>query len=176
MKNTVLLIWFFLLMPLCAFCNVYHWVDRQGTTHFSDKAHRGATEITLSPAQTYKAPAITSSNLVKNNSSNAFTEYKISIVAPADQTTITPGNAGNVFIKIKLKPNLKKIDKLRLLLNKKIIFLGNVNSHQFTNLSRGTYVVQAQIIRRKKQSDKIIAQSGKIIFYVRRTSILQTIL
>jgi hypothetical protein len=93
---------------------VYRWVDSNGVVHYSDQPHQGAKKADLGTLQViqFHAPATETPLPETNARKSEAPHYKVAILAPADGTTLRPGNQ-QVHVRVKVAPALGPTAKLQ---------------------------------------------------------------
>src|SRR5690625_4154412 len=108
MKSALLLILVCAVaLPVMA-TTVYRWVDSNGVVHYSDQPHQGAKKANLETLQVihFKTPpASESTSTERETKTQALPHYKVTILAPADGTTLRPANH-EVRARVGVKPSL----------------------------------------------------------------------
>lgn len=126
---------------------IYKWTDSNGDTHFSDKPHDGAEEITLPKVQTYSTPKIppieeTPSEPVESD--DIYDQFKI--LQPTDQLTVR-NTQGFVPVILDVKPQLKKGDELQLIIDGNSVGSPQQNTIFSVNgLERGSHTIAAKVV------------------------------
>ncbi|MCF7982110.1 MAG: DUF4124 domain-containing protein [Pseudomonadales bacterium] len=148
---------------------VYRQVDAEGNITFSDQPNPGAEKIDVAPTnvQHFPKPPVTKPPTDKSAEKASYKSLAIS--SPINDSTIR--DPGDVLISAKISPALRK--------NHKVIFLDNGQplgdptrslSMQLINLSRGTHMIQVQVI---DTENKVLISSTPIAIHVHRNSIIK---
>lgn len=162
-----------LLSSSMAIAEIYKWVDKEGTMHFSDQPQPGATTVTVpSQALREKAPTEASGDNVSagdsamtampSESANQDTDtpakhgYRaLSIQDPADQSPVRDNN-GTIVITVNLEPDLAADDKLQVLLDGKPY--GDTQTEiplKITGVDRGEHTLAVEILDKTGKQLKI---------------------
>lgn len=159
-------------MHFCVNANhYYHWVDAEGTQHFSDTAPISDPQIshvTLLdlPQKSHHIRASDSKakaqEIPKEKPLNA---QKIKILFPKDQTTIRQ-NDGQIQIQFSTDHPLGKEQKVHLLLDDNQIQSATKSPIQLSQINRGTHEIRLHLI----EKGRLIAQSRPIKIYLHRAS------
>jgi hypothetical protein len=121
---------------------LYKWVDEQGTVHYSDKPHPGATKLKLPEAQTYKAPDMSGMPSLPPPSQRAATNgVSFTISSPAPESTLW--DAQTVTVSVSLSPGLQNGDAVTITLDGRTHGPGADLSATFDNLDPGEHTASA---------------------------------
>ena len=150
---------------------VYKWVDERGITHYSDEAGPGRKKVQVAPIQTYESPGIPQPAPAKAPAkpSPPFAGYEeLVVTTPANDATLR-SNAGDVAVGIRLKPDLRKSDAIKIFLDGRAL-RGGGRSTVFTlpNIGRGTHILQAVIV---DSAGRELSRSKIVTFHLQRVSI-----
>lgn len=169
---------FTLALPLVHAEKVYRSVDGQGVVEFSDQANQDSKEITVQEAPTYKAvkpkPLSLPASQVKPNTPAPPTA-QIEIVSPTQKETIR-SNPGDLTVVVSLPgstaktneaPVLKAGQKIRLVMDGKVISEGIETTIQLKYIDRGTHQLKAELV---DSSGAKLAESASVEFYMKRFS------
>lgn len=162
---------FFLLFSTQGLAAIYRWVDASGTVVFSDEERPGAELIELPASTTYSSPDVQPVTSLTENVeevSSPVPDYQLSITSPAANESIWV-NDGNVTVKLNLEPALseERGDAIQLTLDgQKVGEPQATLTYQFSNLSRGSHEVVANVIDADGQT--LISES--IVFHLHRAS------
>jgi len=152
------------MFPAMVEATLYKAVDAQGQVYYSD-----TPSINSQPIEPIETNNTAQSNPIttEDPKTQAQSEdYKVSIINPENDTTITPGEE-NIFITVLVTPALKDSDTLQLIVDK--LPYGDPQkdvSFKITRLERGEHTLQVQIVRK---NDKPI-QSNSITIYQKQAS------
>jgi hypothetical protein len=150
---------------------IYTWKDQQGTVHFSDEPHTGASQVNLQSPQSYQPPASTAGSANTTASSTSATPASaeqvgyttLKIDRPQPEETIWDNN-GQVVVAVTLVPDLRSEDKLQLLLDGQPIGeLQTTTTMNVSGIPRGTHQLQVQVMG---GNGKVVATSDGIVFYM----------
>ena len=148
---------------------VYKTVDDEGNIIFSDMPSKGAEEIVIKEAQTIKIPENKSFDYAKSTKKPTVAQYnKLVITSPENDTTIH-SNVGNVSVGFILEPALNEKDLMVLFMDEKQVMTGKESEFSLTNIDRCTHTLYVAV---KDEKEKLLKRSGKVVFHVRRASIL----
>nr|WP_302473947.1 DUF4124 domain-containing protein [Legionella sp. PL877] len=157
-----MILWCLLVSPLGA--AIYKWTDNKGTVHFSDMPHKGAEKFILPDEQSHSFPAVKEKNGLAMKV-ESVSEYEISIIQPADQSTIR-NNQGQLTVIVQIKPRLKAGDTLQLFYDDKPVAESDQTMvFTLSEIERGSHHLIAKII---DKNGKTISTSKKIIFFMHR--------
>jgi hypothetical protein len=158
---------------LIAQATVYRWVDADGTVHFSDQPHQGATEIQVQEPQTYSAPKVAPAN----NSAAAAAQAKpasfrytsCAVGSPASESTI--GDVDSVGVSVALAPGVRPTDHVSVAYDGTPLpgSGGSGTTFQITPLDRGAHTLAVTVT---DSAGAVMCQSGPVTFYVRQPSLL----
>ncbi|MGH8225907.1 MAG: DUF4124 domain-containing protein [Gammaproteobacteria bacterium] len=87
---------------------VYRWVDKDGVVHYSDQPVPGAVKVNLGAPQVldFKIPSAADTTEAPGSLTNeAPREYQVTILAPADGTTLRPAQQ-QVHARVSVAPPL----------------------------------------------------------------------
>jgi Domain of unknown function (DUF4124) len=151
------------------------WVDKDGTTHFSDRPVPGAKQIDLRGALGLGRPAVAqpapnSTAAQSPAPAQPAGQYQtFTVTSPAQQQTLW-NIGGNLPVQVNLQPGLQSGHHLDVFLDGQQLNL-NETSTQFTvpNVYRGLHTLQAAVF---DSSGKEILRSQATEFMVQQTSIL----
>ncbi len=179
MNKTHLIIACIALIPLAGNAEIYKWVDKDGSTHFSDQAPSGKnvekldikpSDITvMKPNQRASAAANTSSKSTASKTQSKYTSIKITY--PTDNLAIR-ANDGSIKILCNITPSLntKKRHKIRFYIDGQAISsIGTTCEITLSALNRGSHSVAAEII---DKNGKPLLKSATHTFHLKRVSAL----
>jgi len=160
-----------LLGLACSFpghCGVtlYKWVDRDGTTHFSDQPHPGAEAIVVQEIQTVP-PLEVPAAARPSPATEAYSYDSVTFTSPANEETIRD-NSGNVSVTVAVTPPLRPDFGHRLTVLMDGGLIGESESILLTNVDRGTHSLTATVV---DGQGKVLA-SGSSTFHLQRHSVL----
>ncbi len=168
------------LIPLAGSAEIYKWVDKDGSTHFSDQAPNGKNveKLDIKPSditvmrpnqQTSETANTSSSNNTASKSSTKYTSIKITY--PTDNLAIR-ANDGSIKILCNITPSLntQKRHKIRFHIDGQAISsIGTTCEITLSALNRGSHSVAAEII---DKSGKPLLKSATHTFHLKRVSAL----
>ena len=181
MKHCVLCLTSLILFfssALTAETKIYHWVDKQGKSHFSDTADPGAKIEEIS---------VSEQNLLFNNSSQAPADvqenellpereqekqeailYQASITSPQDDSSIR-SNDGTLEIHVTTMPEKQNNQKLQLFLDGKTLGEPQISpTIRALNIDRGTHQVQVYLL---DEQGKTLAKTQIVTVHLQRATI-----
>jgi len=161
---------------LVAQATVYRWVDADGTVHFSDQPHQGATEIQVQEPQTYSAPKPAPA---ANSNANAATAARLkdlnfrytscAVGSQASESTI--GDTDSVEVSVSLNPAPRPSDHISVFYDGAALpgSGGTSTGYTVSPLDRGTHTLTVSV---SDAGGNVLCQSGPVTFYVRQPSLL----
>lgn len=172
MKRALLL--FFALgiaLPVMA-QTVYRWVDKNGVVHYSDQPVPGAVKVNLGAPQVldFKIPSLpeTTGAPAPLTTMRAPREYKVTILAPADGTTLWPANQ-EVQASVRVEPPLGARAVLQYQLDGKDLGEPTVATQALIRqVYRGTHTLTVTVLT----SNGASAGTASSTFYVHQHSVL----
>jgi len=134
------------------YAEIYKWTDDKGTVHFSDKAAPGSIKFDLKESKVVSSPKVLLEDISNDNYKTLKKEHgykQISFIKPKDNET-NRDTKGRLSVNIGLEPDLKKGDKIQLLVDG-FIYKHVLNSKDFIveGLTRGSHKLIAQVINEK---------------------------
>ncbi len=168
MKIKTYLILCFVFIPFVYAETVYKTRDAEGNIIFSDVPSEGAETIEIQEAQTVNIPELKrSGNRPTTKLEPKDTVYsKLEILSPEDDMTIH-SNEGKVSIKVEVEPVLSEEDYLVLFMDGKEVSSGKSTQILISDLDRGTHSINVVL---KNEKDKVLKQSQKLVFHLRKQS------
>ncbi len=168
MKIQLLILLNFALFNVVSAETVYKTRDAEGNIIFSDVQSEGAEKIEIQEVQTINVPKVKGSKDRQTTKlSPEETKYtRLEITSPENDVTIR-SNEGIVDINVELTPELNEKHVLAFLMDGKEVGSGKSLQFSLTGLDRGTHTVTAVI---KNQKNKVLKQSGKLVFHLRKDS------
>jgi hypothetical protein len=149
---------------------IYRYTDADGNVVFTDNPPtQGATEVNLPPVNTFASPnrPLDLDSDLPGGQHPGYQEF--SIVSPTSGEAIRD-NAGNVSVKLRLRPGLHRGDTIDYVLNGQSIASGRSTSATLTKMDRGSHTIEA-VVRDTK--GKVVAQTGSVQFDLLRRTKLQ---
>jgi hypothetical protein len=152
---------------------VFRWVDDDGVVHFSDRAHEGAEEIDVKPAQGFTPPPV--QRRVKKDDADADADGAVSyesltISRPSKDETIWSA-LGEIQVVVDLSPELNPDHSVQLFLDGKVVgsSVGGNLTFNLSDVDRGTHALRAEV---RDDSGKSLIASSPVTFTVQKTSTL----
>jgi uncharacterized protein DUF4124 len=143
---------------------LYKWVDKDGTVHFSDQPTEGAEKIKVKDVDTI--PAVKPQPGGDQPKPLVATHYTITFTSPQAEETIRD-NVGTVNVSVQLNPPLNAGDTIQFSMDGQPQGdPGAATQLTLTNLDRGTHTVQATVL---DQSGKALG-SASTTFTLQRFS------
>lgn len=149
---------------------IYHWVDDNGKSHYSDTADLGTKEI-----QVVNKNIVTSFNVqLATTPKNGTTVneqpaiiYQADIISPENDRPLR-SNDGSINIEVRTTPEKQPTQKLQLFLDGKALGSPQISTTILAaNIERGTHQVQVQLI---DESGKVLARTQVVTVHLQRTS------
>ena len=148
---------------------VYRQVDAEGNVTFSDQPNPGAEKIEVAPTNVHTFPKAPAANPLQDKSEEKGIYKSLVISSPAMDTTIR--DPGDVLVSAKISPALRRSHKLLYSDNGQPIGEPSRKlSMQLINLSRGTHLIQVDVVN---ADNKILISSAPLSIHVHRTSIIK---
>ena len=145
---------------------LYKWVDKDGTVHFSDQPAAGAEKIIVKDVATI--PAVKAPAASGEPKPSAVTHYEVTFTSPKADESIRD-NTGNVNVSVQLNPPLSGGDTIQFSMDGQPQGEpGPGTELSLTNLDRGTHTVQATVL---SQGGKPLG-SASTTFTIQRFSAL----
>ncbi|MDR5860243.1 DUF4124 domain-containing protein [Halomonas eurihalina] len=153
---------------------LYRTIDARGHVSFSDDPSRGGEPVELAPISV--VPALPASSTVTRAASSdadgdapSRTYDVFTIAAPDDDTTLPTGFAGNVRVRLALRPALREGHKLRLLLDGEIVRpAAREPVIELVNLVRGEHRLRAELLDARGQ---VLRRTPAVTLHVQRASV-----
>ncbi|MEH6452640.1 MAG: DUF4124 domain-containing protein [Psychromonas sp.] len=158
---------------LAAQTKIYHWVDEDGKTHFSDTALPGTEQIEVhndnilnSDIQT-TTKSVKSDNLSSQVTDEPVIEYQATIISPEDDTALRSNN-GTINIHVTTEPVKKNTHKLQLFLDGQALGSPQISpTISAQNIDRGTHQVQVQLL---DENGNILALTQIVTVHLQRAN------
>ncbi len=172
MRNTVLLLVFFLSLPAFG-RDVYKLTNADGEVIYSDTYIEGAERMRVSDPKTSSTRAPAGADETQDTGTNAPAQGEgyesLEIVQPENEATIR-NNEGTVTVGIAVSPGLAKGHKVRILVDGNQLD-GDLASTQFSlnNLNRGTHTLETRIV---DEAGAVLISSSPVTFHLRKASVL----
>jgi hypothetical protein len=134
---------------------IYHWVDEQGKSHFSDTAAPGTKEVHVSlqnllPNNSAEKQKIADEPAIINDEQQkTVIEYHASITSPIDDQPLR-SNEGTIDIHVAITPDKKNKQTLQLFLDGKALGKAQLSpTISAQNINRGTHQVEVHLLDEK---------------------------
>lgn len=168
MKRVFLLLFICVVAAPVMAATVYRWVDSNGVVHYSDQPHQGAKKADLGTLQViqFHVPATEVTPPEANEGKAEAPHYKVTILAPANGTTLRPGNQ-QVHVRVKVVPALGPTARLQYTFDGKP--LGEPTTALralIKEVYRGTHTLQVSVLSSQGKS----LESASSTFYVHQHS------
>lgn len=147
---------------------VYKQVDENGNVIFTDTPGEGAEKIEVQPTNIQNFPKTPKMAPQREQPKDTFSYKALNIIAPLNDTTVR--NPGDVLVRAELSPGLQRAHQVRFTDNGQP--LGEPSrklSLQLINLSRGTHMLQAEVL---DQQGKVMISSAAVAVHVHRNTII----
>ena len=151
--------------------DIYRTVDKDGNVIFTDVPSEGAEKIQLKETTTITSLDVeSSSSLATPRQDEQAIPYKsVSIVNPNNDEAIRD-NAGNVNIKLSIKPALLPGHEVVVYVDGEEKTSGTGTTFNLENIDRGTHQLRASI---KDHEGHILVSSKSTTFHMLRQSIIK---
>jgi hypothetical protein len=151
---------------------IYHWVDEQGKSHFSDTASPGTKEISVHNQNLLvnsTKPEQESDLAIKASQENsAAIKYQATITSPLDDVALR-SNDGTINIQVATTPEKKNNQKLQLFLDGKALGEAQISpTISAQNIDRGTHQVQVQLL---DENGKLLAKTQVVTVHLLRAAV-----
>ena len=147
---------------------VYKYTDENGNTVFTDAPTKGAEEMIVEPVATVPAIPVSRTPANSQDEEEKPFEYEQIVISQPENEANFINNGGQFDVKVSLKPNLRKTDKIQLYLNNEAKLTPQQStSYSFDNMDRGNYTAMVKILN---ASGETIGSSDPVTFYVKRPS------
>jgi len=153
---------------------IYHWVDEQGKSHFSDTASPGTKEISVNNQNLLlNSTAPEQQRKTKNESTienKAEISYQATITSPLDDVALR-SNEGTINVQVATIPEKKDNQKLQLFLDGKALGEAQLSpTISAQNIDRGTHQVQVHLL---DENGKLLAKTQVVTVHLQRVAIGQ---
>ena len=166
---------------LAAAQTIYRTTDAEGNVVFTDDPDRGGEKVELEPLTVVPSrdearsaqPPTRAEPAAPNRAATPaapFMPYdRFAIRAPANESTLPTGAAGNVTVELAIEPALREDHRVRLLLDGQISQSAlHTDAFLLNNLPRGEHVLQAELL---DAAGEVRHRSETVTLYVQRASI-----
>lgn len=171
------LIFLFASAAVRADSKIYHWIDEQGKSHFSDTASPGTKEISvhnqnlLVNSETTEPKAANELSIAVEEEKQSAIKYQATITSPLDDVALR-SNEGTINIQVVTIPEKKNNHKLQLFLDGKALGEAQISpTISAQNIDRGTHQVQVQLL---DENGKLLAKTQVVTVHLQRASIDRT--
>lgn len=163
----------FLTFSISAFAEtkVYHWVDEDGNSHFSDTPTPETEEVTLNQQNVLPENKIKAQDLSIETGSaqkNEVIKYQASITSPEDDSSMR-SNDGTINVHVTTTPEKENNHKLQLFLDG--IALGQPQispTIRALNIDRGTHQVQVHLL---DENGQVLAKTQVVTVHLQRVNV-----
>ncbi|WEM42195.1 DUF4124 domain-containing protein [Photobacterium sp. DA100] len=161
------------LPPTTSASQIYTWQDEDGTTHFSDKPHPGASALYIQPPEVSSPPLPSTIDAVPKTapspSDAALPLPSIALTSPADQQTLRD-NQGHIMVAAVANRKLNQGHSAQLRLDGEPYGRPQTQlTWPLTNIDRGSHTLQVDLLKH----GKVIASSEEITVFLHRARINQ---
>lgn len=145
---------------------IYKHTDENGHTIYSDNPKGTKIEAVDLPTINTQPP-LTPRPTPAQAKTPAIREYRLSIVQPANETYVSPGQQ-ELQVSVSIQPRLQKTDTLQFYINGDPKGSASRSTKTvLTELHRGQYQLSAKVLN---DNGDIIASSEEITFFVQRAT------
>lgn len=153
---------------------IYHWVDENGKSHFSDTATPGTEQIDVKNnnlLSTGKKSANEADSIANELSLDDPDEpeitYTATITSPQDDQPLR-SNEGTIDIHVVTEPEKENTQKLQLYLDGKKLGSPQISpTMRALNIDRGTHQVQVELLDEK---GKVLAKTQVVTVHLQRAT------
>ncbi len=175
MKQIIKLLTYLLIFN-CAigFSEVYKWIDDEGKVHYTNKPHKKATKVELSPFTVYgkKIKKEEKKGVLNQNQDNNknTSEYSVIEIIEPKEDAVLRSDTGEIKVQIKLTPTLGEGHKRHLILDNTVPpeIIMPANSAILNGIERGRHQFVLEI---KNTDGKVVAKSKPRHFTLRKALI-----
>lgn len=174
MKKRSVGLWLLLLLPLIVNAEIYKSIDADGHVSFSDRPVVGSEPVKLKSVTTYtyKAPSLKLKPKPKPDKQPIDVAYqKLTLLSPLNKQTIR-SQEGIVNIRFSSVPALKKKRGhfYQLILDGQVL-VDDLSEGQYvlSGIDRGEHVLSIRLL---DADDRLLIESNRNIFYMRKHSVL----
>ncbi|WP_019613713.1 DUF4124 domain-containing protein [Psychromonas ossibalaenae] len=154
---------------------IYHWIDEDGNSHFSDTAVPGTEEVKVKNENLFSSdPALktdTENELSLDDEfedSEPAIEYQATITSPQDDMALR-SNDGTINVHVKTTPEKENTQKLQLYLDGKALGGPQISpTMSARNIDRGTHQVQVQLLDEK---GNVLAKTQIVTVHLQRATV-----
>lgn len=170
--RTALYVLLALAAPAFAGQTVYKWVDEKGVTHFSDQPVAGAEKVEMSSGAKSSAspapPSYTPSE-PQDSRAKAGPPYSRFVISSPQQDQAIINTGGQVSVQISATPSISAGHSVMLYLDGAPVSDFAGDSHEFSNMPRGTHTVKAVV----RSGGRTLQETPTVTFHVRQESAAQ---
>lgn len=155
---------------------IYHWVDEQGKSHFSDTAAPGTKEIQINhqnllPNNPAEKPKKEDEQQITNSEpAKTAIEYHASITSPIDDQPLR-SNDGTINIHVAITPDKKNNHTLQLFLDGKSLGKPQLSpTISAKNIDRGTHQVQVHLL---DENGKLLTKTQIVTVHLLRATVIK---
>lgn len=166
----------YLFSPLSsAEMKIYHWVDENGKTHFSDTAIPGTEElsmkeINLVPVKDKQNEAIVNELSLDTEKQPAAINYQATITSPLNDAALR-NNEGTINILVAIEPEKENTHSLQLYLDGQKLGSPQISpAIRAQNIDRGTHQVQVELL---DKNGKGLAKTQVVTVHLQRATLQQ---
>ena len=153
---------------------IYHWVDKQGQSHFSDTAALGTEEVQVSPQNLLPnnpaAPLPKADELpvINDQPQKTVIEYHAAITSPVDDQPLR-SNDGTINIQVAITPDKKNNQTLQLFLDGKALGKAQLSpTISARNIDRGTHQVEVHLL---DENGKLLTKTQIVTVHLQRATV-----
>lgn len=153
---------------------IYHWVDDDGKTHFSDTALPGTEQIEVHndnilniELQTTRKATKSEQSVSQDVNDEPVIQYQATIISPEDDTALRSNN-GTIDIHVTTEPVKKNSHKFQLFLDGQALGSPQISpTISAQNIDRGTHQVQVQLL---DEDGNILALTQIVTVHLQRAT------
>ncbi|WP_189471204.1 DUF4124 domain-containing protein [Litchfieldella qijiaojingensis] len=173
---------FGLCLPLAASATpIYRGTDAQGNVIFTDRPLPGAERVELPPVTVVPSRKLQLSEPSREADRDRmrreetaplppfmpYTTFRIT--SPGDGETLPTGYAGNVRVELNIEPELRRDNRVRLLVDDRVSQTArHTSTFMLTNLERGEHELRAELL---DTNGEVRHLSAPVTLYVQRASV-----
>lgn len=152
---------------------IYHWVDENGKTHFSDTAVPGTPELDvknnnlLTTDKNNNQQSNSVANQLPKNDDDEAINYQATIVSPEDDQPLR-SNDGTINVHVVTEPEKKNSQKFQLYLDGQKLGSPQISpTMRALNIDRGTHQVQVELL---DENGKVLAKTQVVTVHLQRAT------
>ncbi|WP_028862285.1 DUF4124 domain-containing protein [Psychromonas aquimarina] len=155
---------------------IYHWIDEDGNSHFSDTAVPGTEEVTVKNENLFSSDTALKTDSEDNDlslddefaDSEPAVEYQATITSPQDDMALR-SNDGTINVHVKTTPEKENTQKLQLYLDGKALGSPQISpTMSARNIDRGTHQVQVHLLDEK---GNVLAKTQIVTVHLQRATV-----